>query len=41
VVERVTDTDWITRAARAGETIELRSIGCMLEVDTLYRDLPA
>jgi len=38
VVERCETGEWVTRSARRGETIELRSIVCTLDVNELYRD---
>jgi Uma2 family endonuclease len=32
---------WSSQATRAGETVQLRSIGCNILIDDLYRDLPA
>lgn len=38
IVERNESGSCVTRAARRGERIELRSIGCTLEVDEVYLD---
>ena len=31
---------WLNEIARAGERVQLRSIGCDFMIDDVYRDLP-
>ena len=36
---RQADSSWVLREARADGTIDLASIGCVLEVDAIYRQV--
>jgi len=39
VVHRERDGSWLSRVAGPGETLSVPSLGCVLSVDDLYRDL--